>query len=102
MQKWGGSAQNYLELFNDPKAVRTTITKTTIGSTLHRNRLKSCSALQGENDPKSTIPTAKHEGENIMLWSYLSFRGTELHRDQWTGACIVNSWTTTSFPQQEP
>ncbi|KAI4888874.1 hypothetical protein NFI96_018535, partial [Prochilodus magdalenae] len=74
------------ELVNDHKAAGTTVSKKTIGNTLRRNGLKSCSArqvpllkkahVQGrlsstrrvwrkrntEHDPKNTIPTVQYGG----------------------------------------
>ncbi len=46
------------------------------------------------NDPKNTIPTIKHGGENIMLWGCFSVKGTgQLHRIKGTmdGPCTVRS-----------
>ena len=44
MRKVRESAQNYTELVNDLRTAGTTVTKKTIGNTLRRHGLKSCSA----------------------------------------------------------
>uniref|UniRef100_A0A3Q0S8G9 Tc1-like transposase DDE domain-containing protein n=1 Tax=Amphilophus citrinellus TaxID=61819 RepID=A0A3Q0S8G9_AMPCI len=97
---------------NNLMAVGTTVTKNTIGNTLCRNGLTSCSIYKfasehvhgsekawekmlwteeiiiklftiAEYDPKSTIPTVKHGSGNIMLWGCLSAKGTgRLHHNE--------------------
>ena len=56
-----------------------------------------------EYDPKKTIPTVKHGGENIMLWGCFSAKGTgRLHRIEGTmdGAMYreIDRGSNTYFP----
>ncbi|KAK3549020.1 hypothetical protein QTP70_025092 [Hemibagrus guttatus] len=97
------------DLVNDLKEAGTIVTKKTIGNTLHREGLKSCSThkvplLKTEHvqallnfanehlwrsrnaayDPKITMLTVKHGGGNIMLWGCFSAKRTgQLHRIKW-------------------
>ncbi len=136
------------DLVNDLKAAGTIVTKKTIGNTLRREGLKSCSARKvpllkkahvqarlkfanehlndsEENwvkvlwsdetkielfgisptrrvwrrrnaayDPKNAIPTIKHGGGNIMLWSVFLLRGQEnctASKGRWTGSCLIRA-----------
>ncbi len=54
-----------------------------------------------EYNPKNTIPTVKHGGEN-MLWGCFLQRGQDdctLLRGGWMGPYIARFWPTTSFLQ---
>ncbi|KAJ4931249.1 hypothetical protein JOQ06_025547 [Pogonophryne albipinna] len=106
-EKGEGSAKNYTEeLVNDLKAAGTTVTKKTIGNTLHHHgsnpaapQEKAWEKMMWSDETKieifginstrcvwkkrvadynlqNTIPTVKHGGGNIMLWGFFSAKGT--------------------------